>query len=201
MVLTFPQEEKWVLNTLLRVCMHWFVVPEQWPNKPFPSFWSQISRSRNIPTPRHESRFQIDKYFIYRYSVGLLLLKILRRIWEHEVCSCDNQITQALPWSCGNLHRWDPHLWRKACLNGRSSENCQMSRFMYDKVSTMTNKFVKPGVRTYLLPNLHHFLGTFSNRGKSPLHLTQIRFWDHWEHLEWLVLSDLCKEEDIYTTS
>jgi hypothetical protein len=46
----FPQEEKWVLNTLLRVCMLWFVVPEQWPNMPFPSFLSQISRYRNIPT-------------------------------------------------------------------------------------------------------------------------------------------------------
>jgi hypothetical protein len=50
MVPTFPQEEKWVLNALLRVCMLRFVVPEQWPNKPFPSFLSQISRDRNIPT-------------------------------------------------------------------------------------------------------------------------------------------------------
>ena len=120
------------------------------------------------PNPQHESRFQIDKHFIYRYSVGLLLLEILRRIWDHEVCSCGNQTTQALPWSCGNLHRWDSHSWQKACLNGRSSENCQISRFMYDKVSTMTNKFVKPGVQTYLLPNLHHFLGTFSTREKAP---------------------------------
>jgi hypothetical protein len=50
MVPTFPQEEKWVLNTSLRICMLRFVVPEQWPNKPFPSFLSQISRDRNIPT-------------------------------------------------------------------------------------------------------------------------------------------------------